>query len=79
MQWRGGRYWYSGGVLWTGVAAFVLGLAASVACSNSDLYHSPLMTQFLGGTDLSFEAGMLVAGVIYYVMSKGRIAAAFDH
>jgi NCS1 family nucleobase:cation symporter-1 len=75
MQWRGGRYWYSGGVLWTGVAAFVLGLAASVACSNSDLYHSPLMTQFLGGTDLSFEAGMLVAGVIYYLMSKGRIAA----
>ena len=75
MKWRGGRYWYSDGVLWAGVAAFVLGLAASLAFSNSDLYHSPLMTQLLGGTDLSFEAGMLVAGVVYYLMSKRRIAA----
>jgi hypothetical protein len=33
------------------------------------------MTQLLGGTDLSFEAGMLVAGVVYYLMSKRRIAA----
>ncbi len=75
MAWGGGRYWYFGGVLWAGVVAFLLGLAASLGFSNSDLYHSPLMTLFLGGTDLSFEAGMLVAGVAYYLMSKGRIAA----
>jgi NCS1 family nucleobase:cation symporter-1 len=75
MRWRGGRYWYSGGILWAGVAAFILGLVASLGFSNSDLYHSPLMTKRLGGTDLSFEAGMLVAGVVYYLMSRRRIAA----
>jgi len=73
MKWGSGRYWYSGGVLWAGVVAFVLGLAASVLFSNSDLFHSPLMTGLLGGTDLSFEAGMLVAGVIYYLTSRRSI------
>jgi NCS1 family nucleobase:cation symporter-1 len=75
MQWRASRYWYSGGILWAGIIAFILGLAASFAFSNSDLYHSPLMTGLFGGTDLSFEAGMLVAGIVYFLMSKGRIAA----
>jgi nucleobase:cation symporter-1, NCS1 family len=79
MKWRGGRYWYSDGVLWAGVVAFVLGLAASLFCSNSDLYHSPLMTHLLGGTDLSFEAGMLVAGFVYYLLSRSSITPAAQH
>jgi nucleobase:cation symporter-1, NCS1 family len=69
MQWRGSHYWYRGGVGWRGIAAFGLGLAASLAFSNSDLYASPLMTKWFGGTDLSFEGGMLVAGLLYYVLS----------
>ncbi len=76
MRWHGGGYWYSGGILWPGVAAFLLGLAASLGFTNSDLYHSPLMTHLFGGTDLSFEAGMLVAGVVYYLAVKRRLASA---
>jgi len=74
MQWRGGRYWYRRGVCWQGVTAFVLGLTASVFCSNSDLYASPLMIRLFGGTDLSCEAGIVVAGTLYYVLLRGRIA-----
>jgi len=77
MQWGGGGYWYRRGVCWPGVTAFVLGLAASVLCSNSDLYASPLMNRLFGGTDLSFEAGILVAGLLYYVL-KGRERAGGD-
>jgi nucleobase:cation symporter-1, NCS1 family len=73
MQWRGGSYWYRRGVCWQGVTAFVLGLTASVFCSNSDLYASPLMIRLFGGTDLSVEAGILVAGLLYYVLLGGRI------
>ena len=73
MIWGGGRYWYSGGVLWAGVSAFVLGLGASLLFSNSDLFASPLMTKFLGGTDLSFEAGMLVSGALYYLLANHTI------
>jgi NCS1 family nucleobase:cation symporter-1 len=70
MQWGSGRYWYRGGIRWQGVAAFVLGLAASCLFSNSDLYTSPLMTDMFGGTDFSFEAGMLVSGSLYWVLTR---------
>jgi NCS1 family nucleobase:cation symporter-1 len=68
MRWGGGQYWYRGGIRWQGLAAFLSGLLASLLFSNSDLYASPLMTGLLGGTDLSFEAGILVAGALYYAL-----------
>jgi NCS1 family nucleobase:cation symporter-1 len=71
MTWGSGRYWYSGGVSWAGVVAFILGLLASLLFSNSDMFASPLMTKVLGGTDLSFEAGMLVSGTLYYFLAGG--------
>jgi NCS1 family nucleobase:cation symporter-1 len=72
MRWGPGAYWYRGGVRLAGLGAFIAGLAASVIFSNSDLYASPLMTGYLGGTDLSFEAGMLVSGSLYYVLARAR-------
>jgi NCS1 family nucleobase:cation symporter-1 len=72
MRWHGGLYWYRGGVHWPGISAFIAGLAATVLFSNSDLYVSPLMTRWFGGTDLSFEAGMLVAGSLYFIMTNRR-------
>jgi nucleobase:cation symporter-1, NCS1 family len=79
MRARGGAYWYRGGILWQGIAAFLLGLTASVLFSNSDLYASPLMTNILGGTDLSFEAGMLASGGLYYLLLRRRLARAAVH
>jgi NCS1 family nucleobase:cation symporter-1 len=70
MRWGAGKYWYIGGVNWTGVVAFVLGLAASLLFSNSDIYSSRLMTSYLGGADLSFEAGIVVAGVVYFLLYR---------
>jgi len=72
MHWGAGAYWYRRGVLWPGLVAFVLGLAASLLCTNSDLYRSPLMVRLLGGTDLSFEAGIIVAGSLYYLLVRRR-------
>jgi NCS1 family nucleobase:cation symporter-1 len=72
MRWGGGAYWYDGGLRWQGLVAFVLGLAASLLFSNSDLYKSPFMVKMLGGTDLSFEAGMIVAGSFYYCFARRR-------
>jgi len=72
MLWRSSRYWYGHGIRWAGMLAFLGGLVASVLCSNSDLYASPLMQRYFGGTDLSFEAGMLVAGLLYYGLARSR-------
>lgn len=73
MRWGGGRYWYSGGICWAGMLAFLIGLGASFLFMNADLYASPLMTRYFGGTDLSFEAGLIAAGLIYYFL-KPRTA-----
>jgi nucleobase:cation symporter-1, NCS1 family len=73
MQWRTSAYWYRGGIRWAGMIAFVAGLGASLLFSNSDLYASPLMIRMFGGTDLSFEVGMLVAGSFYFVLARGAI------
>ena len=73
MRWGGGAYWFDGGVHRPGLAAFIAGLVASVLFSNSDLYASPLMTRYLGGTDLSFEAGIVVAGALYYVLVRRSV------
>lgn len=74
MRWGGGRYWFRGGIRWAGVIAFLGGLGVSLAFSNSDLYASPLMTGIFGGTDLSFEAGMLAAGGLYFLMARRATA-----
>jgi purine-cytosine permease-like protein len=50
--------------------AFLIGLGASFLFMNADLYASPLMTRYFGGTDLSFEAGLIVAGLIYYALQR---------
>jgi NCS1 family nucleobase:cation symporter-1 len=70
MLWGRGRYWYTSGIYFPGMSAFIVGLAASFLFSNSDTYSSPLMLRYFGGTDVSFEAGMLVAGLVYYAFRR---------
>lgn len=82
MRWGAGEYWYSRGISWAGVVAFTLGLAASVALSNSPTFASPLSTRYLGGADLSGEAGLLVPAALYYLLARRRIpvlVGAFSH
>jgi len=73
MSWGRGRYWYRKGVHWPGVIAFLGGVAASLACANSDTFASPLALHYLGGADLSLEAGLVVAAALYYRLARGRI------
>jgi NCS1 family nucleobase:cation symporter-1 len=73
MLWGRGRYWYTAGICFPGVAAFLIGLGASFLFANGDTYSSPLMVRYFGGTDVSFEAGMLVAGLVYYLLTRRRV------
>jgi NCS1 family nucleobase:cation symporter-1 len=72
MLWGRGRYWYGVGIFFPGVAAFLAGLGAFFLFANGDTYSSALMVRYFGGTDVSFEAGMLVAGLVYYAALKRR-------
>lgn len=76
MQWRGGLYWYQQGIFWPGMIAFLIGIGFSVVFSNSETFASPLMTHALGWGDLGFETGILSAGLIYWVLARGRVNTA---
>ena len=70
MKWGNGRYWYQNGIFWPGVIAFVVGIVLSLVFSNSSTYASPLMTNVLGWGDLSFEAGIISAALVYWVLAR---------
>jgi NCS1 family nucleobase:cation symporter-1 len=55
-----------------GIVAWVLGLAVSTAFANTPIFASPLMTQYLGGADLSLFVGALVSFAIYYPWASSR-------
>jgi NCS1 family nucleobase:cation symporter-1 len=55
-------------VSWPGLVAFLVGLVASVPFMNSTLYTGPLVNLLHGG-DISYYIGMIVAGVLYYVLA----------
>jgi len=74
MRWGGGEYWYRNGCAWPGILAFVAGTAASVACSYSPSYESPLARTLFGGADLSFEVGLAVPALIYWSLARRYIA-----
>jgi nucleobase:cation symporter-1, NCS1 family len=58
---------------WPGIVAFLVGLAASIPFMNSSLYTGP-MANLLHGADIAYYVGMLVAGVLYYVLRRASNA-----
>lgn len=72
MDWGKGPYWYKGGIHWPGVVSFIAAMAASLLFTNSNLYASPLMVNYFGGADLSYFAGIITAGGLYYGWVKNH-------
>lgn len=75
-SWGRGPYWYRGGVNWPALAVYVVGIIAALAVANSTLWQSPISTKLLGGADLSLFAGLIVTGVLYYIVARRQVARA---
>src|SRR6266567_760144 len=58
---------------WPGIVAFLVGLAVSIPFMNSSLYTGP-MANLLHGADIAYYIGMLVAGLLYYVLRRASNA-----
>jgi NCS1 family nucleobase:cation symporter-1 len=52
---------------WSGILAFVIGVAVSVPFMSSALYTGPIARVYLGGADISYFISMLVSASIYLV------------
>ena len=74
MRWRPSAYWYDKGLFWPGIVAFLAGVATCLAFSNSSTFASPLMTGMLHMGDFSFEAGIIVAVPLYWLLAKRMVA-----
>jgi purine-cytosine permease-like protein len=66
-----------GDVNWGGIVAFIAGLVAgwSVEDGLVPALQGPISTRLLGGADLSWLVGIVVAGGLYLVLSRHTVAA----
>lgn len=61
---RGGRYWFTGGVNYRAVGAWVPGVVVGLLFTATTEFSGPL-AQLAGGVDLSFLLSGAVAGIAY--------------
>jgi purine-cytosine permease-like protein len=66
-----------GDVNWGGIAAFVAGLIAGWTVEDGlvPALQGPISTRLLGGADLSWLVGIVVAGGVYLAVSRHGVAA----
>ena len=66
-----------GDVNWVAIVAFVAGVIAAWLCEDGlvPALQGPIATGLLGGADLSWLAGLVVAGGLYLALGGQRVAA----
>ena len=70
----GGLYWRQGGVNWRAIVAQVAGTVASVLAFNQPFYLGPFARLFGGGgADFSVFTGILVGGIVYFLLAAGTV------
>jgi nucleobase:cation symporter-1, NCS1 family len=75
---RGGRYFRNGGVHWPAIIAQVVGMVCAALWLNA---YSPYVGYFASrnggpfGSDFSVFIGLVVGGVIYYLLAGGSVRA----
>jgi len=57
---------------WRGLTAYGVGVASMVPFYNLSFYEGPA-TKALGGADISFLVGIVVAAVLYYILARGTV------
>jgi NCS1 family nucleobase:cation symporter-1 len=70
----GGRYRRPGGLHSPGVIAQVAGMVAAALWINTSVFIGPLSAAG-NGIDLSVPAGLLVGGIVYYLLARRSVAA----
>jgi purine-cytosine permease-like protein len=63
----GGRYWFTGGVNWRGLGAWIVAAAVGLLFSNYPPIVQGPLRDLAGGIDLSLITGILSGAVLYLV------------
>ena len=70
--WGRGAYWYQGGINWPALGVYLIGVLASMMFASTTLWTGPLV-RFVGGADLSIFTGLLLTGLLYYILATRQI------
>lgn len=62
------EHWYHWGINWAGAIALVVGSAAALACIHTETFEGVVST-WIGGIDLSLPVGVIVAALVYGILS----------
>jgi NCS1 family nucleobase:cation symporter-1 len=60
-------------VNWRALAAYIIAIVIEIPFISTTLYTGPLV-KYLGGADISWLIGLVIASVLYYVLMKPQIA-----
>jgi purine-cytosine permease-like protein len=67
---RGGLYWFRNGYNVGGLIAWVVGAVVAGLTLNTTLWSNFIVTHVIGGADVSIPAGMLAAGLTYFLLNR---------
>jgi purine-cytosine permease-like protein len=67
---RGGEYWYRDGYNVGALIAWVVGAIVAGLTLNTTLWSNFIVTHVIGGADVSIPAGMLAAGLTYFLLNR---------
>jgi purine-cytosine permease-like protein len=76
---QGGLYWRNGGIHWPALIAQALGMLAALMWINAAFavpaFVGPLsnLIPALAGSDFSWLLGIVVAGLIYWLLARSRV------
>jgi len=70
--WGRGAYWYQGGFNWPALGVYLIGVLASMMFASTTLWTGPLV-KYVGGADLSIFTGLLLTGLLYYILATRQI------
>jgi cytosine/uracil/thiamine/allantoin permease len=76
---RGSIYWRNGGFHWPAIIAQAAGIAASVLAFDQEFYVGPIANIFgNGGADFSVFTGVVVGGIVYFLLAGGTVRREAD-
>ena len=76
---HGSLYWRTWGVNWRAIVAQAAGSVASIVAFNQPFYVGPFARLFGGGgADFSVFTGVLVGGVVYFLLAAGTVRREAD-
>ena len=72
---KGSLYYRNNGIHWPGVIAQVLGMVAAMLTLDAYPHYVSIVSNATNGADFSIFAGLLVAGVVYWLLARKTVPA----